>query len=373
MTFKSAVKTAALLAAVLLAVPAFAQGTATYLGTHTASDAQIDGADFLDFGAGFGPSTVTYTGTLIQLDTIVATDFSGVQLPDDLGNPVELNGDGTVTLEIDSVSFTDTTANTDFLGFYFDETGVATSQVYTAITPDGSGGFNMGIGGFGGGAPDTVNNQAAITFPATVVITRAGADMTLTINSIPLPSETMSDAAVSHFPRVFFSGVGGDMSISYTSIEVTGVGTADVNQAPVATGPTATITRDQVVDWAFTNGSGSWTVQFTENVINVDTGDFSLTTLGPVNVGSLTVEGADDTYTAQINTVTGTGTIGLNFNVGNVVAEGDGTPALAANSGSQWFTNVVPAPAATGWVLVFLGVVLFLAATVVIRRKALKH
>ena len=62
MTFKNAVGIASLLAVVLLAVPAVA-GTATYLGTHTASDAQIG-----DVGApAFGSMTATYAGATIDL------------------------------------------------------------------------------------------------------------------------------------------------------------------------------------------------------------------------------------------------------------------------------------------------------------------
>ena len=200
MTFKKAVRTASLLAVVLLAVPAFA-GTATYLGTHTASDVQIDGADFLDFGAGFGPSMVTYTGGLIIFETIDAGDFSGVQLPDSLGNAIELTGDGTFTVVIDSIDVADMTADGDFVGIYLDETTLNTSQVFFGITPDGSGGWNASLGG--PNAVDTVGNQAPMTLPATVVLTRAGAVITATVNGTDLPSTvTLVDPAVAHFTRV---------------------------------------------------------------------------------------------------------------------------------------------------------------------------
>ena len=141
-------------------------------------------------------------------------------------------------------------------------------------------------------------------------------------------------------------------------------------------GPTATITRDGAVDSAFTDTMGSWTVDFSEDVINVDGTDFSLSTLGDAVVGSgPTVTGGPASYTVSIGSVTGSaGTISLNFNVGDVVAAADGTTAaLPASSGTQWLSNVVPAPAAMGWVLVFLGIVLALAAAVMLRRKALKH
>ena len=140
-------------------------------------------------------------------------------------------------------------------------------------------------------------------------------------------------------------------------------------------GPTTTITRDGAVDSAFTSGSGSWTVDFSEDVINVDGADFSLSTLGDAIVGSgPTVTGGPASYTVSIASVTGSaGTIVLNFNVGDVVSTADGIAPAPASAGSQWFSNVVPAPAAMGWVLVFLGIVLALAAAVMLRRKALKH
>ena len=140
-------------------------------------------------------------------------------------------------------------------------------------------------------------------------------------------------------------------------------------------GPTAMITRVGAVDSAFTGGSGSWTVEFSEDVINVTNDDFSLSTFGDAVVGTgPTVTGGPASYTAAIGGVTGaSGTIILNFEVGDVVSVADGTPAEPASGGAQWFSNVVPAPAAMGWVLVFLGVVLALAAAVVIRKRALKH
>ena len=143
---------------------------------------------------------------------------------------------------------------------------------------------------------------------------------------------------------------------------------------PPGPGPTATITRDQVVDWAFTNGSGSWTVEFNDDVLNVDDADFSLDlSLGNAVASGPTVTGAGASYTASISGVSGTGTIILNFDPIDVVAVVGGKPAEPTSGVSQWFSNVVPAPAAMGLVLVFLAVVLVLAAAVMLRRKGLKH
>ena len=139
-------------------------------------------------------------------------------------------------------------------------------------------------------------------------------------------------------------------------------------------GPTPTITRDQVIDWAFTNGSGSWSVEFSEDVEFVVDADFSLDlSLGNAVASGPTVTGAGASYTASISGVSGTGTIILNFDPIDVVAVVGGEAAEPASGVSQWFSNVVPAPAAMGWVLVFLAVVLALAAAVMLRRKGLKH
>ena len=226
------------------------------------------------------------------------------------------------------------------------------------------------------------SSSAPVVFPVTLTIARTGT--TLTISAVDAARAAVFDlntgtvdAADIMYPRLFFFdptgvGISGEMSVSL--IEISGANIPDVNLPPPPMGPTATITRDQVVDWAFTNGSGSWTVEFNDDVLNVDDADFSLDlSLGNAVASGPTVTGAGASYTASISGVSGTGTIILNFDPIDVVAVVGGKPAEPTSGVSQWFSNVVPAPAAMGLVLVFLAVVLVLAAAVMLRRKGLKH
>ena len=137
--------------------------------------------------------------------------------------------------------------------------------------------------------------------------------------------------------------------------------------------PTVTIARVGDLDSPFVDTTGSWTVDFSEDVTAVTDDDFTLETTGDAAAsGGPTVSGGPASYTVDITGVSGTGSIGLNFLVNDVVATATGLAPAAQNNAAA-FTNVVPAPAAKGWVLVFLGVVLALAAAAMLRKKALKH
>ena len=64
---------------------------------------------------------------------------------------------------------------------------------------------------------------------------------------------------------------------------------------------------------AVTN-SASFTVTFNQPVIGVDATDFNLISTGSVANGTITsVFGSGDTYTVNVNGITGTGTLGLNL------------------------------------------------------------
>lgn len=242
------------------------------------------------------------------------------------------------------------------------------------FTTDGSGGFTASLGV---GASDSLNAgnsgnvaRVPITLPATVVLTRTGANVTATINNVALGTAVMLNGAVDHIVRLFDEGPGGG-SISYSSIRVMGVGIPNVND-PLR--PTVTIMRNGSVDSAFTDTIGSWNVYFSEDVLNVDSADFSLSFTGDADASGPVVSGWGSPYTAAISAVTGnSGSISLFFDVGDVESTLTGVAPAATSAGSQWFSNLVAAPAAKDWALVFLGVVLVLAAAGVIRKKALKH
>ena len=370
MTFKNVARITVVLAVALLAVPAFAQGTATYLGTHTASDVQIDGLGI------FADATVIYAGGTITI-TSSTLGFSGPRLPDNLNMDMHLTGDGTYTVVIDSINV-GTTMDTDHLGFYLDETTIDTSQVWMGFTTDGGGGVTATLsvgptGSMDAGDPANVA-RGPIMLPATVVLTRTGADVVVTIDAVPFGTATMLDAAVDHIPRFFDEGPG-DGSISVSSIVVTGVGIPDVNAPTGPTGPTVTITRDGAIDSAFITGNGTWSVEFSEDVQFVTDDDFEITTGGDgaFTSGPTVTANGPASYTVAVGGVTaspGPGSIALNF-LGGDVASID-TDLLASAAGGQSYTNF-PLPAAKTWGLVFLGAVLALAAAVLVRKKALKH
>lgn len=369
MIIKNTVKAASLLAVLLLAAPALA-GTATYLGSDTASDVQIDGT--LLAGFAIGPADVTYGGGTITIQAIDNTGFSGLQLPDSANNGIQLTGDGTFTVVIDSINFDAIAADAGFVGIYLDETGGTTSQVFFGITPNGSGGLNAGLGI--PGSDETVANQAGFTLPATIVLTRVGANVSATVNSVDFGSVTMPNPAVAHFTRIYLEPRSqGDPIVSFTSIEVDGVGIPNVNFTPPPVGPTVTITRDGAIDSAFTSGSATWSVEFSEDVQFVTDDDFEIVTGGDAAFTTgpdLTVNGPES-YTVAVGGVTGSaGSVTLNF-LGNDVVSVE-TGLLAPAVLGQLYTNV-PLPAAKDWVLILMAVVLVLAATVVIRKRALKH
>ena len=141
--------------------------------------------------------------------------------------------------------------------------------------------------------------------------------------------------------------------------------------------PPPTFTRSGAADSAFsTPFTGQWAVEFGESVSNVTDDDFTLTLSGDAAVATgPTVTGSGTSYTVDISGVSGAaGSVELNFVVNDVVLTADGTtPATAASSGTQSYANVVAAPAANHWVLIFMGVMLALAAAVVIRKKAFNH
>ena len=372
MTTKSPVKTVSLLAVVLLSVPAFA-GTATYLGTHDASYVRLDGTSV------FSPADVTYAGGTINLSSSTA-GFSGAQLPDESNNAITLSGDGVYTCVIDSVDIGTMTAGQDFVGFGLDEPLLISSQPFFGITPDGAGGLNASFGiGTTSSLPSTGPGNiffGPITLPATVVMTKTGTLLSITIDGVPFGTPAiLASALIEYAPRIWDTGPG-DPTISFTSIEVVSVGTVDVNQPPV---PRATITQDGAIDEAFVSGSATWSVEFDDDVQFVGDGDFEIVDGGDAahTTGPTVTANSASSYTVAVGGVTGAaGSVHLNF-----LGPGtpDGSPVESISSGElapavngPQYTNL-PLPAATNWALVLLALTLSFAAAVMIRRHALKQ
>ena len=167
------------------------------------------------------------------------------------------------------------------------------------------------------------------------------------------------------------------LNVMAVSVRNTNIGSSDLTfisrlTIDIPLGPAPSFTRDGAIDSAILMGSGSWTVDFGEDVENVSDGDFSLILVGDVSVGSgPTVAGGPASYTVSIGGVTGTvGSIALKFTSNDVVSTSSGLPAQSV-SGAPYST--FPLSAANRWTILFLTITLTLAAAVVIRRKALKH
>ncbi len=103
-----------------------------------------------------------------------------------------------------------------------------------------------------------------------------------------------------------------------------------------------------------TNGSPtrastvSFTVNFSESVVGVDAGDFTLNTSGVSGAGIASVTGNDGSYTVTVNTgtgpATGTGSIGLNLVDNETILDVDGTPlGGAGTTGAQNGSSNSPA------------------------------
>lgn len=143
---------------------------------------------------------------------------------------------------------------------------------------------------------------------------------------------------------------------------------------------TVTIAQSGPNPFDIFDGTATWTVTFNEPVSAtlvktmfeppLLTGDASTDGTG----ATLTTVTAGLEYTVAFTGVNGTsGTIGVEFTPGGVVDTIAGGPGLPVPDGSTGtaYSSVAPAPAAKGWVLIFLGVMLTLATAVTLRKKAL--
>ena len=85
-----------------------------------------------------------------------------------------------------------------------------------------------------------------------------------------------------------------------------------------------------------TNASSvSWTVTFTESVIGVDSGDFSLANGTGVSGTSITnVSGSGTTWTVSANTGSGSGTLGLNLTDNDSIVDGAGNKLGGTGNGN---------------------------------------
>ena len=391
MTIKSAVRTASLLAVVLLSVPAFA-GTATYLGTHTAANVQIPAAGL---AGGQGGATVTYTGGNIEI-TGDGAAFDRIPLPDGSGGRVDFfDDDFTWEFTIESVTGVGEIAVGSLPGAYvqFDGTngggdGVQPIDVWVYTVDNGGTPTLVGTDQLFNQPTIAGSSTSAVTYPVTVTIVGSGTTATVTaedatMTTLNLGTFTLEDGN-DYYPSIFINGLldgstPNSVTIAFSSIVVTGPNVPDINVPPPPPVPNATITRDAAIDDAFVSGSGTWSVEFDEDVQFVDDADFEILDSGDAEhtTGPTVTANSASSYTVAVGGVTGAaGGVSLTF-LGPGTS--DGSPVESISSGElapavngPQYTNL-PLPAATNWVLVLLALTLAFAAAVVIRRRALKQ
>ncbi len=163
----------------------------------------------------------------------------------------------------------------------------------------------------------------------------------------------------------------------------TGLLTTRINYAewsyPPASAATATITQSASTPDPFVGGTASWDVSFSEDVTGATAGAFSRTLGGTADAdAAATVSGGPADYVVTFANVTigvdGIGSIGLDFDGSGVTdVAGSTLPVADAANASQYIVGAAAAPTANTWVLVLMGIVLALAATAVIRKKALEQ
>ncbi len=287
-------------------------GTATYLGTHTESAVQIDGALLVQDGVALGPGVVNYTGGLIVMSPLNFNAGSFFALPDNSNNPIQSTGAGSITAVFTALDFDGSPANGSKIGIYYDEVAPASdNQKFVTITPDGSGAFFAGLVSGSGDAGTT-----PVSLPITIVLTRSAGQMSATANGADLGSITVPGDTEALFARVFFENVSGreGVSASLSSIVVEGVGIPNVNLGPPQ--PTVSISRVGAVDEAFTSGTAEWTVSFSEAMANVTADDFAAALTGDAAADAPTIIAVGPSeFTVTAANVTGeVGTIRLNLN-----------------------------------------------------------
>ncbi|MCH9038696.1 MAG: hypothetical protein IIC23_04830, partial [Chloroflexi bacterium] len=164
----------------LVCAPAFA-GTAIYVGSHTAADAQIG-----DVGPpAFGAITITYAGATIDFAGGTA-GISEALFPDGAGGALSFGtGDFTITMVIESANLPDFNAGPVAWAIY------ANQGAPNADTANGPGVLDgWGYVANDGGTdvivgsrelyPDlTLAGAQAVTFPVTLTIARSGTALTI--------------------------------------------------------------------------------------------------------------------------------------------------------------------------------------------------
>ena len=192
-------------------------------------------------------------------------------------------------------------------------------------------------------AADFVLDLAGVTANATVTVGNAGdaddSTYTVTVDTIAGDGTLGLDIAG-----------GNDIADTVTN-PVNTTPTTDQVYTIDNTAPTVAITRD---DASPTNASSVvFSVDFSEDVVNVDAVDFVLDLAGVTANATVTVGNAgdadDSTYTVTVDTIAGDGTLGLDIAGGNDITDAVSNPVNTTPTADEVYTidNTAPTVAIT--------------------------
>jgi hypothetical protein len=270
-------------------------------------------------------------------------------------------------------------------------TGSGTTYTVTATTGGGSGSLqlnlvdndsikdaaNIALGGTGTGNGDFVGPSYTIdrNVPVASSITKADTDPTTaaTVHFTVVFSEAVTGVDASDFTILVSSSLSG-MSITgvtgsgttYSVAVATGTGSGTIQlrlddddsikdlagntlngtSSGVLTGPTYTIQDYPSVASivrASTNpttaSSVAFTVTFNDSVTGVDAADFALAVSGSANGSISNITGSGTSYTVTVNTVTGSGTLGLNLIDNDTIKDSSNNALGGSGTGNGSFSG----------------------------------
>ncbi|OWW20686.1 DUF4347 domain-containing protein [Noviherbaspirillum denitrificans] len=288
------------------------------------------GTVYASYLSGSGTSALTFRYTVASGDadtngiSVGALDANGGTLRDAAGNnaTLTLNPVGsTASVLVDGIQPTVQQVNvpadaTYIAGQNLDFT-VSFSEAVTVNTGGGTPYLSLGLDTGGTVQASYVSGSGTTDLVFRYTVATGNADTNgVTVNSLSLNGGTIKDAA-GNSAAVTMNAVGSTASVL---VDGAGPSVSSINRVSAST----------------TNGTSvDFTVTFSENVSGVDASDFTLTATGTASgsVASVTAVNGS-TYTVKVDTLTGDGTVRLDFN-----NAGTGVTDIAGNAVSGGYTS----------------------------------
>ena len=344
-------------------------------GVTTLWDGLANGADAVALtDAGWG-SGVTWTETATGYDCLQPAGWAGSFLTADDGIPPS---DYRVTLSIDHTDLVTEYAGAAVGFWLWGPAGPAGTSVGLGYAYDPGCAcyyFEIEVGGV-----TTYGGPAVPGSQTTIRIERVGDIVTWSF--MEAGDASFTELQTSDLAALGFETDDGDAGLYFWA---PAGATTRINYVewsnPPAAAATATITQSASTPDPFVDGTASWDVNFSEDVTGVTAGAFlpSLSgTAGSDATATLDSGSGAGPYVVTVANVTigvdNIGSIGLNFDgTGVTDVAGSGIDVAGSANAAQYLIGAAAAPTANNWVLVFMGIVLALAATAVIRKRALEQ